>query len=417
MTKTELALPTHGDSSTWTEQEKALVKAAGLVRSEGRGNAAKEFLADRPTVEAFLAHCRRTGLDPIARQIYAIYRGGKWGIQISIDGARLVAERTGKYRGQTPTQWTDGTIVQVPLREDGKIVRDGSGNPIMVDDYRWLDTWLSAEYPKAARVGILHADFAEPLWAVANWDSYVVTKDEWVANEKTGNVVVSDMWKKFGPLMLGKCAEMLGLRKAFPQDLSGLYSTEEMAQAEKQAGPPSRPSSPSAPPSVASEPDDRDWGAEIAAVESIETLTALYSEAQAVGAFAVLVGDGDDEKTVEAALWARKAEIEKAAQTIVDVEPEPDVPRDWLNEAKALKTSAQVIALYREAMALDADEKTLEALTSLAAEKDTAEKQVPPAGEWAKGAGQPDDWDEGRAAVLADTAATDEPSDPDEGTK
>src|SRR5690606_1805557 len=126
---TALALPMDGDSAHWSEQEKALVKAAGLVRTEKRGQQVTEYLADRPAGEAFLAHCRRTGLDPIARQIYAIYRGGKWGIQISIDGARLVAERTGQYEGQTSVQWTD-------------------------DGVTWVDVWLKESPPRAARVGV-----------------------------------------------------------------------------------------------------------------------------------------------------------------------------------------------------------------------------------------------------------------------
>lgn len=183
-----VALPATGDASTWNDTEKALVEAAGLVKRQGQNM----VLAPRPVVEAFLLHCRRTGLDPIARQIYCIERGGKWGTQVSIDGARLVAERTREYRGQTPTQWTS-------------------------DGVTWTDVWLSSTPPAAARVGVHREGFTEPLMAVATWDQYAQGS--------------APMWKKMGALMLGKCAEMLALRKAFPQDLSGLYSTEEMDQA------------------------------------------------------------------------------------------------------------------------------------------------------------------------------------------
>ncbi len=151
--------------------------------------------ASEDELKLFIQICNKTRLDPFARQIYAIRRGNQMTAQVSIDGQRLVAERTGKYAGQLGPFWT------------------GNGK-------EWVEVWLEKTPPKAAKVGVLRSDFKEPVWAVARYDAYAQD---------------SAMWHKMGDLMLAKCAESLGLRKAFPNELSGLYTDAEMEQADHAA--------------------------------------------------------------------------------------------------------------------------------------------------------------------------------------
>lgn len=148
-------------------------------------------------LQLFVEQCKRTGLDPITRQIYFIKNKDKVQVQTSIDGFRLIAERSGQYEGQTTPLWCG---------EDGV----------------WRDVWLSKTPPSACKIGVYKKGFREPLYAVAIFEEYAQRK-------YTGEL--SHMWAKMPALMIAKVCESLALRKSFPNDLSGLYTQEEMDQA------------------------------------------------------------------------------------------------------------------------------------------------------------------------------------------
>jgi phage recombination protein Bet len=143
--------------------------------------------ANENELKLFLYQCKRTGLDPLARQIYCIPIGGRMTIQTSIDGFRVVAERSGYYAGQDEPIFTP----------------DEKGNILCCKVTVYKFSPNGQRYP--ASVG------------VAYWSEYAQN---------------SPMWNKMKHTMISKCAEALALRKAFPQDLSGLYTTDEMQQAQ-----------------------------------------------------------------------------------------------------------------------------------------------------------------------------------------
>jgi len=141
-------------------------------------------------LKLFAYACQRTGLDPFSKQIYAIKRG-KMTIQVGIDGLRSIAERTGQLDG-SETYWCG---------EEGD----------------WKDVWLGKAPPAAAKTIVYRKGSSHPFVGVARFQDY---------NAGQG------LWSKMPAAMLAKCSEALALRKAFPADMSSLYTADEMEQAE-----------------------------------------------------------------------------------------------------------------------------------------------------------------------------------------
>jgi len=169
----------------WTGEQVDLIK-----RTIARG-------ASDDELTLFLHLCTRTGLDPFARQVYCLKRreniDGQWQdrmtFQTGIDGYRLIADRTGKYTpGREPTfEYRENQLLSATAYVK-KQTADGT----------WHEIAATAHY------------------------------SEYVALKKDGNP--NRMWSEKPHVMLAKCAEALALRRAFPAELSGLYTEDEMGR-------------------------------------------------------------------------------------------------------------------------------------------------------------------------------------------
>lgn len=151
-------------------------------------------------LKLFLYQCARTGLDPFSRQIYALSRrekrdDGSWGekmsIQTGIDGLRLIADRTGRYAPGADNDYEYDAAGSLRRATAHVLKRTGDG------------TWHT-------------------ISASAFFSEYV----------QMGKEGPTRMWKEKPHIMLGKCAEALALRKAFPAEMSGIYTSDEMGQTE-----------------------------------------------------------------------------------------------------------------------------------------------------------------------------------------
>jgi len=253
--KHEPSAAAYGESgkaiSRVVQQQTDLATSVGLTRDQmdllkrtiAAGTSDDEF-------KLFIATANRLKLDPFARQIYAVVRPSfdpdtkqwerKMAIQVGIDGFRIVAGRTGQLDGQEGPYWCG-------------------------DDGIWVDAWLHDAPPAAARLVVYRRGSARGFTGVATYRSYVQTK-------KDGKPV--KQWSQMPDVMLAKCAEALALRKAFPGDLGGVYSPEEMAQADNPH--------PDAIDAEVVEVDIPEWRKRIDACQTDAELTGLVDELRAL---------------------------------------------------------------------------------------------------------------------------------------
>ncbi len=151
----------------------------------------------------------KLGLDLLTQQIHSIKVWDNDKNQyvmrpfLGINALRIIAERTGEHEGYIGPFWFD--------KEMG-----------------WCDFWIDDNPPVAAKVGVYRKGKREAIWGIAKFATY----EQRHKSKKTGEMVPTGFWAKGPEAMIAKVAESLALRRAFPMDLEGLHSIEEMGQAE-----------------------------------------------------------------------------------------------------------------------------------------------------------------------------------------
>ena len=143
----------------------------------------------------FLAICDRMSLDPFAKQIYPVYRKGKWTVQIGVDGLRAIADRTGQYAGSDEPLYDEGLDV-FAFEQSGRKI------PTVCK----VTVWKIVFGVRCSFVG------------VAKYKEYVQ-----VFNNKA-----TKLWEDMPLNQLAKCAESQALRKAFPQ-CNNAYAAVQVA--------------------------------------------------------------------------------------------------------------------------------------------------------------------------------------------
>ena len=135
----------------------------------------------------FLEFAKSTGLNPFKKELWFIKAGGRLQMMTGINGFFAIANADPAFDGF----------------ESGLIDKEGNYKPLTFPGNDFIGAWCKV-YRKDRKI---------PCEGVAMLSEY---------DKKQGN------WKTMQRVMIVKCAESVALRKAFPQQLNGLYTAEEM---------------------------------------------------------------------------------------------------------------------------------------------------------------------------------------------
>jgi hypothetical protein len=164
------------------------------------------------------------------------------------------------------------------------------------DDGVWTDVWLSNKPPAAAKTVIHRKGCAHSFSATARFADF---------NAGQG------LWAKMPSVMIAKCSEAQALRRAFPADLSGVYSTDEMDQAVEPVTVTTAPALPAG--------DDKVFTAGKAAIAKATTMEALAKVTERMEA-----RKGDLSTEQQEALLALALDKEASFTTAEEVDPFDD---------------------------------------------------------------------------------------------
>jgi phage recombination protein Bet len=174
----------------------------------------------------FLHVAAQMGLDPLRKQIYCFVFGKndpdkrRMSLVVGIDGFRAIAARSGEYRpdDRAPRLTYDERAVDTDKNPLGLISAEVSVYKRVAGDW----------WPVTA---IAHWDEMAPLVEDGDWETNANGKRFFKGNGKYRLDPKKDTWRRMGRLMLAKCAEAAAIRRGWPEDLSAVYSDEELDRA------------------------------------------------------------------------------------------------------------------------------------------------------------------------------------------